>query len=164
MDLMEIMMKLEVFINFYKKFLEYMGIPHSLFLLLIRLYWGWLFFQAGFGKFTNIEKTTRFFDYLGLPFPEMMTYFVASVETFGGILLILGFASRLVGLILAGNMVGAFLIAHRESLFNILSKPEDFYMALPFSFLLASLIILFCGSGKFSIDYLVQRYLIKSKL
>ncbi len=143
----------------YNKIIEYMGIPHSLFLLFVRLYWGWLFFQAGFGKFTHIERTAQFFGSLGLPSPEIMAYFVASVETFGGILLFLGLASRLAGLILAGNMIGAFLVAHREALSHIISKPDDFYMALPFSFLFASLVILFCGGGRFSLDYIIGKVL-----
>jgi putative oxidoreductase len=156
----ESIMNAETLFNLYNKITKYMGIPHSLFLLLIRLYWGWLFFQAGFGKFTHIERTAQFFGSLGLPSPEIMAYFIASVETFGGILLILGFASRLTGLVLAGNMIGAFLVAHREALFHIVSKPDDFYMALPFSFLFASLVILFCGGGMFSVDYLIKKFLI----
>ena len=152
-------MNIEAIYNFYNKIMKYMGIPHSLFLLLIRVYWGWLFFQAGFGKFTHLERTAQFFGSLGLPSPEIMAIFIASVETFGGIFLFLGLASRLTGLVLAGNMIGAFLVAHREALFHIISKPDDFYMALPFSFLFASLVILFCGGGKFSLDYLIKKFI-----
>lgn len=158
-EIEEIFMNIKAIVNLYNKIIKYMGIPHSLFLLAIRAYWGWLFFQAGFGKFTHIERTTQFFGSLGLPSPEIMAYFIATVETVGGILLFLGLASRLTGLVLAGNMIGAFLVAHREALFHIISKPDDFYMALPFSFLFASLVILFCGGGMFSLDYLIKKFL-----
>jgi len=152
---------MEKLIKIYQKFTEILDIPKDIFLLLIRVYWGWLFFQAGFGKFMHLERTIKFFDSLGLPAPELFAPFIASIETFGGILLIFGILSRLVGLILAGNMIGAFLVAHREALSSIISKPDEFYMALPFTFLMASLIILFCGSGKFSLDYIIGKKILK---
>ncbi len=144
-------------IDIYQKFVDYLDIPKDLFLLFVRVYWGWLFFQAGFGKFTHLDRTTKFFDSLGLPVPEIFAPFIASIETIGGILLILGILSRLTGLVLAGNMFGAFLVAHREALASIISDPNSFYTALPFTFLMASLIVFFCGGGRFSVDYIFKK-------
>ena len=38
-------------------------------LLMMRLYWGFLFFQAGFGKLGHIDDTGAFFSTLNIPFP-----------------------------------------------------------------------------------------------
>ena len=62
----------------------------SPFLLLIRVYWGWLFLQSGIGKFGHIDKVVSFFTDLGIPAPTLNAYFNASLETVGGILLIVG--------------------------------------------------------------------------
>ena len=40
-------------------------------LLLMRLYWGWSFFQTGFGKLMNHERTTDFFTSLNIPLPGL---------------------------------------------------------------------------------------------
>ena len=44
------------------------------FLLGIRLYWGWQFFETGKGKLSDISAPTAFFTELGLPFPQMNAY------------------------------------------------------------------------------------------
>jgi putative oxidoreductase len=49
------------------------------------------------------------------------------------------------------------VIADREALFSILSDPDKFYAAAPYTFLIASLIVLFFGPGKFCVDYLLRR-------
>jgi len=151
-----------MFFDIYKQYEIFLNKCQDYFILLIRLYWGGLFFRAGFWKFTHHEQATKFFDYLGLPFPEYFVLFIAFVETFGGLFLFLGVFSRLVALVLTFNMIGAFIVGHREAILSIFSNPEDFYMAQPLTFLIASLIVLFFGAGKFSIDYLVSKKYYKS--
>ena len=146
-----------MFWKIYKTHENILNKGQDYFILIVRLYWGWLFFRAGFWKFTHHEQAASFFNYLGLPFPEYFVIFIAFVETFGGILLFIGLFSRITALILTFNMIGAFLVGHREALLSIFSKPEDFYMAQPLTFLLASLIVLFFGAGKISIDYFLLK-------
>ena len=43
----------------------------SPFLLAVRLYWGWLFAEDGWGKLHNLDKVTEFFTSLGLPAPGL---------------------------------------------------------------------------------------------
>jgi putative oxidoreductase len=43
----------------------------------------------------------------------------------------------------------------REALFSIFSDPDKFYAAAPYTFLIASLIILIFGPGKFAVDALL---------
>ena len=65
----------------------------SPFLLAVRLYWGWQFAQTGWGKLHNLAKITDFFTSLNIPFPPASAHFIAGLEFFGGLLLILGFGN-----------------------------------------------------------------------
>jgi putative oxidoreductase len=127
-------------------------------LLAIRLYWGWQFWQAGWGKLSDMSKTVDFFTNLGIPAPSLTAHFIALLETGGGILLILGLASRLIALPLTINMIVAYLTADREALGSIFSDPDKFYAAAPYTFLFASLLILVFGPGWFSLDTLIKWY------
>lgn len=124
----------------------------SPFLLLVRLYWGWQFMQTGWGKVNNIDKVTNYFTTLGIPTPGMTAHFIAGLELLGGILLVLGLASRLTGLMLTVNMLVAYFAADREALLSVISDPDKFTGATPYTFLFASLIVLIFGAGKLSAD------------
>ena len=131
----------------------------SLFLLFVRLYWGWQFMQTGWGKLHNLAQVTQFFTTLGIPAPGSTALFVGCVELFGGVRLIVGLASRLTGLVLTGNMLVAYLTADRESLFSFFSNPGKFYGADPYTFLFAAVLILIFGPGWFALDaFIADRY------
>ena len=129
----------------------------SPFLLALRLYWGWQFAQSGRGKLHSIPRVTDFFASLNIPFPHANAVLVSNLEFFGGILLILGLASKLTGLVLTGNMLVAYVTADREALGSIFSDPGKFYAADPYTFLFASLIVLIFGAGLFSLDAVIKR-------
>lgn len=131
-------------------------------LLLIRLYWGWQFMQTGWGKLHNLSHVRDFFSSLGIPAPGFTAPAIASLEFFGGILLIIGLGSRFIGLLMACNMFVAYVTSDREALFSILKDPSKFYVADPFTFLFASLIIVVFGAGLFSLDALIARRGIRS--
>src|SRR6266849_11049589 len=124
----------------------------SPFLLAVRLHWGWQFMQTGWGKLSDIEKVIGFFTDLGIPAPALNAYFVSALEFGGGVLLILGFASRLIALPLVIDMLVAYVVADREALFSLFSNPDKFTGAAPYTFLIASIILLIVGPGKFSLD------------
>src|ERR1700689_2948025 len=129
----------------------------SPFLLAIRLYWGWQFAQTGWGKMHNIAKITGFFASLNIPFPEFSAHFISGLEFFGGLLLILGIASRLTGFLLAANMLVAYWTADHDALVSVFSDPGKFYVADPYTFLFASLMVLIFGAGALSADRLIVR-------
>lgn len=128
------------------------------FLLAVRLYWGWQFWQAGWGKLTNLPKVTEYFASLGIPAPGLNAGFISGLEVVGGILLALGLFSRPLALLLTGDMIVAFVVADRDALQSIFSDPDKLYAATPYTFLFASLIILFFGPGMFSFDSLIVWY------
>ena len=143
----------------YKSFEKIASYAQSPFLLLVRLYWGWQFAQTGWGKLHNLPQITEFFTSLNLPFPAFTAGFVGWVELVGGILVILGVLSRFTGLVLSINMVVAYWTADRDALKSILSEPGKFYIADPYTFLFASLIILIFGAGLFSLDKLFAMWI-----
>ena len=153
-------MKLEINNIIVKAFSLLTRIGNSLqspFLLAVRLYWGWQFMQTGWGKLHTIPHVTQFFMSLGIPAPGLNAWVVAFMEFLGGILLIVGFGTRLTGLALAVDMVVAYVAADREALQAIFSDPGKFYNADPYTFLFASLLVLVFGPGKFALDHLMSR-------
>jgi putative oxidoreductase len=148
----------------YRVFVRCANSLQSPFLLLVRLYWGWQFFQTGWGKFHRLPQVVGFFTSLGIPMPAFNAYFVSSLELVGGILLAIGLGGRIIALPLAFDMVIAYVTADREALGSIFSDPGKFYNADPFTFLMASLIVLIFGSGLFSLDALIDRMWHKSRL
>ncbi len=128
----------------------------SPFLLAVRLYWGWQLMQSGWGKLHNLSGVTEFFTSLGLPAPHFTAIAISNLELFGGALLALGLGSRLIGLVLSGNMFMAYVTADREALLSVFSDPGKFYNADPFTFLLASMLVLIFGAGYFSVDRVIQ--------
>ncbi len=142
----------------YTLFLKAANSLQSPFLLLIRLFWGWQFFQTGWAHLNNMPKFIEFFTSLGIPAPSLNAHFIAVLEAGGGILLALGLGSRIISLLLAGDMFVAFLTADREALFSIFSDTDKFYAAAPYTFLFACLIILIFGPGKISLDTLILSF------
>src|SRR5579875_3118327 len=126
-------------------------------LLLVRLYWGWQFAQSGWGRLHHIAQATQFFSSLHIPFPGANVVFVSSLEFVGGILLILGLASRFISLLLACDMIVAYFTSDMEALHSIFSDPGKFYNADPYTFLFASLLILIFGPGRFALDWLLRQ-------
>jgi putative oxidoreductase len=154
------MLKLvDLFKSGYQSVLSLANRAQSPLLLLIRLYWGWQFAQTGWGKLQHLDHVTQFFTSLGIPAPGPTALFVALVELVGGILLALGIGSRLVGLVLFLNMTVAYWTADREAFLGVLSAPDKFYAADPYTFWFAALLILVFGAGFFSLDTLIGKWL-----
>jgi putative oxidoreductase len=74
---------------------------------------------------------------------------------------VLGLGSRLISLALFINMTMAYLSVSddRVNFSHILSKPDDFYGATPFTYWFAALLILIFGPGFFAADTLIVRWL-----
>jgi putative oxidoreductase len=145
--------------KWYTRFSAATSSLQSPFLFAVRLYWGWQFAVSGWGKMQNISRFTTFFISINIPFPEFNAHFVAGVELFCGLLLIVGLASRFAGFILAGDMLVAYWTADREALLSVFSDSDKFTSAAEITFLMAALIILVFGAGRFSLDALLKRRL-----
>ena len=127
------------------------------FLLFLRLYWGFAFFQAGYAKCINHEQTMQFFQSLDIPYAAFNAYFVAFVEAVAGIALILGYLSRISCLPLIVILLTALFTAHKEAVSAIFQNFHEFMGLSPIPFLVATMAILCFGPGRLSLDALQKR-------
>ncbi len=128
-------------------------------LLLTRAAVGYGFYATGKGKLAHLDRVGQWFESLGIPFPQFHAWFVAHLEFFGGILILVGLATRLVTLLLASTMVGALLTADRaDFLLSWTSSSDDLPIDIAaFTYLLLLLWLLSQGGGRLSVDRLLSR-------
>lgn len=126
-------------------------------LLVMRLYWGWQFHITGAGKLKNLHRTAEFFQGLHIPFPTLNACIAGTTECVGGLLLLLGLASRLISIPLIFVMVIAYLTADLDKVTHLFSEPDKFVTADPFLFMLTAMMVFAFGPGVFSIDWLIAR-------
>jgi putative oxidoreductase len=126
--------------------------------LLTRIALGHAFFLTGRGKLANFDTFVSFLADQGVPAPVLNAHFVARLEYYGGILLLLGLLTRLTALGLAGTMAVA-LWTERKSFIDSWAftgeiGPTDI---APFVFLLLLGWLVVYGPGALSLDALVAR-------
>jgi len=129
--------------------------------LATRIVIGLAFYQAGSGKFRHFENVIGFFQGIGIPFPAFNAGLVASMETVGGIMLILGLFTRFFASGLSITMVVALLTADKADFLASWgsaaeSSPTDI---TAFVFLLFLLWLIAYGAGKLSVDALLRKVL-----
>jgi putative oxidoreductase len=122
--------------------------------LLMRIIVGYTFMLAGWGKLTNLPQVIENFVEWGIPFPNVLTPFVAGVECFGGAMLILGLFTRIPAAMLAVVMVVAVKAAKWgdvDSLETLLGFEEATYFA-------AFIWLAIAGPGAASLDRLLVNF------
>jgi putative oxidoreductase len=149
----------DLFRRGYELLVSSANLLQSPFLLLLRVYFFWQLFLTGQGKLAHIEKISDYFASLGIPLPTLNAYMAGATETFGSLLLIIGFASRLTAIPITVVMAVAYLTADLEAVTGIFSDPDKFVKADPFPYLISALIVLVFGPGKLSVDALIKRIL-----
>jgi putative oxidoreductase len=73
-----------------------------------------IFVLSGFQKLAEFNGTVAFMGSEGLPFPLIAAVVAIVVECVGGILLIVGYQTRLTGIVLAVWCIATALVAHRD--------------------------------------------------
>ena len=141
----------------YRIYLGLLSKLQSPLLLVLRLYFGWQFFQTGRGKLLHLDKIAGYFATLHIPMPKLNAALAGTTECFGGLLLLLGLGSRIFTIPLIFTMIVAYLTADTDAVKSIFSKPDGFLSADEFLFLLTSVIVLVFGPGKFSLDGLIGK-------
>jgi putative oxidoreductase len=147
----------------YRVSIRYLNYLQPLWLLVLRLYFGYGFMKAGLGKLKDVETTAGFFADWGIPLPTLNVYLAGTTEVVGGLLLLIGAASRVAAIPLIGTMLVAYATAHREVLDDLLSNPNLFVKAPPFLYLLTCLLVLSFGPGRISIDGVIKWWLDRKK-
>jgi len=129
--------------------------------LATRIVIGLAFYHAGSGKFRHFENVVGFFDSLGIPFPAFNAGLVASMETVGGIMLILGLFTRFFASGLSITMVVALITADTADFLSSWSSASEISPTdvTAFTFLLFLLWLVSYGAGKVSVDAILQKVL-----
>jgi putative oxidoreductase len=117
-------------------------------LLVLRVVVGVTFLVHGLDKLGDLAGTEQLFVSLGIPAPALMAPLVAVTEAVGGVLLIAGLATPLVGAALAIDMLVALLTAHIGQGFFVRDGGIELTLLLGG----ASLGIGLVGAGRFSLD------------
>lgn len=136
---------------FKKDCAEYATLPLRLALGIVFLMHG---SQKLFGLFggPGIPGTQGFMSSLGVPLPGLMGVVVASVEFFGGLLVLLGLFTRYASLLIAIDMFFALLLVHVNNGFFLPAGFEFVFVLFLIAVSLAS-----TGSGKYSLEKALLR-------
>ncbi|MES2523975.1 MAG: DoxX family protein [Gemmatimonadota bacterium] len=125
-------------------------------LLVMRLAAGLVFMMHGGQKLFvyGFQGVTGAFSGMGVPFADIVGPGVALLEFVGGLALIAGLATRLVGLGLALVMLGALFTVHLAAGFFL---PNGYEFV--FTLFAISAGLMFTGAGALSVDALIARRL-----
>jgi putative oxidoreductase len=120
--------------------------------LVLRLTVGILILFHGVAKLLNFETATAGIvkQVAAMGLPDYVAYGVYVGEVLAPLMLILGFFTRLGGLLVVANMMFALVLVHSSQLL-MLSKQGGWLLELQGFYLLGGLAIYFLGSGKFAV-------------
>lgn len=127
----------------------------SLGLLVLRVVVGAIFAAHGAQKIFEftLPGTIESFTAIGVPLPAIAGPAVAFIEFGGGILLALGFFTRVVGILLAVDMLAALVLVHLSAGLWVGNGGYEFVAVLGVVALALALI----GAGRFSLDRALLR-------
>ena len=131
---------------FKKECAEYATLPLRLALGIVFLMHGSQKLLGLFGG-PGISGTQGFMDSLGVPLAGLFGIIVASVEFFGGLLVLLGLFTRYASLLIAIDMFFAFFLVHAKNGFFLPMGYEFVFVLFLIAISLAS-----TGAGKFSLE------------
>ena len=132
----------------------------SLFLFYMRVTWGHQFVMSGVTKLKDIEGTVELFTKFGIPAPYFHAYEVGIIESVCGILILIGFASRLAAIPLIFIMLTAFSTAHIDQLADLkfLKDPHVLSLMRPYPYTITAFMVFIFGPGRISIDAWIKRW------
>jgi putative oxidoreductase len=85
---------------------------HDVALLIGRVLLAALFLMAAYGKIRGYEGTVGYFRKLGVPEPSILVPFVIVAELAMGLLMLVGYQTRLAALAIAAFCIASALLAH----------------------------------------------------
>lgn len=121
--------------------------------LLLRLVFGYFWLETGWAKLHNLAFFTERFIEWGIPWPALSAAVCAGTEFIGGVLMMLGLATRLTMLPMIFNMLVALAVVVLpgvSTLDEFVELDEVLYVAV-FVWLLVA------GPGQASLDHLIAR-------
>ncbi|TQM44250.1 DoxX family protein [Pseudonocardia cypriaca] len=122
-------------------------------LLVARLLLGVVLIAHGSQKvFTwGIGGTAQAFEGMGVPLAPVSAVFSALVELVGGVLLLVGAATAVVGVLVVLNMLGAALIVHAANGIMVSNGGWELVGVIA----AAALVLAAVGAGRYSVDHAI---------
>ena len=117
-------------------------------ILLARIFVAILFLIAAYNKFKGLGGSTAYMTKLGVPAPSIMAPIVATFELVAGVLLLVGFKTRLVALAIGIFVVIAALLAHT----NFADGNQLNHFLKNFAIVGGCLALFVTGGGAYSVD------------
>lgn len=106
-------------------------------------------FAHGLGKLPPPDQLVQGVGAMGFPAPLVFAWLAALAEFAGALFLAIGLFTRYAAFFMGFTMSVAFFVAHAADTFD---KKE-----MAFLYLAASLLLLFTGAGKFSLDRMLRK-------
>ncbi|MDQ1097068.1 MULTISPECIES: HvfX family Cu-binding RiPP maturation protein [Chryseobacterium] len=135
--------------NKYNHFLDQ---TKSFVLLFIRLILAYGFLNPAMMKLQDIDSIAEWFQSINIPMPVLSAYLATSTEVLGVILLTLGLFTRFIGIPLIITMIVAIFSVHLENGFEAGNNGIE----IPLYYIVMLLVLLANGSGKISVDHLLE--------
>ncbi|MDX1578403.1 MAG: DoxX family protein [Gemmatimonadota bacterium] len=126
-------------------------------LAILRIVIGIIFLAHGGQKLTGgLEGTIGFFGQLGIPLPTLAAWFIALLETLGGVALIVGYLVTPIAVLLAIHMVMGIFLVHLSNGFWVIGPGTG---GIEFNLVLAAglLALVFAGAGTWSLQERFQK-------
>ena len=121
-------------------------------LLVARIVLGVVLLAHGLQKLTaGVESTAYDFEGMGIPLASVAAVFAIVVEVLGGVALILGAATAVVGVLVVIDMIGAYLFAH----FGLTVFVDDNGWELVGVIAVLALVLAAVGAGRYSVDHVI---------
>ena len=135
--------------NFGRNLSSLQSIP----LLLLRIILAYGFFKPAMMKWNNINDIAEWFASMNYPMPTINAYLAATTEALGVVLLLLGFATRLISIPLMFTMVIAIATVHFANGFEAGNNRFE----IPLYYLLMLFVLFISGPGNYSLDALLEK-------
>jgi putative oxidoreductase len=116
-------------------------------LLILRLALAAVLLYHGLPKVMNFGATVGAFQSMNVPAPTLTAAFAILAEVVGGILILLGIAVDIAGLLVVINMLGAIFTVHWPNGFDFTKGGWEH----PFTVLVMALVLALAGPGRTSV-------------
>ncbi len=124
---------------------------------ILRILIGVTFLLHGLPKWQNLDGFAGFLSGLGVPLPGLFSFLVALLETGGGLLLIIGLATRWVGLLFVIEMILTTLLVKVNVGFISPTATPGVGAELDLLLLATSFTLAVLGSGQLSVEHNILR-------
>jgi putative oxidoreductase len=127
---------------------RYLPLNLDLALLILRVALGAALLYHGVPKLMNYGGTVGFFQSAHIPVPALSAAFAILAEVGGGLLLLLGLAVDVAGILVVIDMIGAILFVHWSKGYDMSKGGWEY----PFAILCMGLALALAGPGRYAVD------------